>query len=313
MIRAMRVARWLVCALGLAMIVPSGRGRADDSALLWPKDLRREEVRCQAAGCVVGSCVTTRIQESPDWLWTNARLVPNFHDGQTQGVRLFAVRAGSLLAKLGIENGDTLLSIDGVKLTSIESLTQVQKQRQADASQRAQLRLEVLHQGEVRRRDVLMDAATARTDCPTLDESLRRSSSGLEATATADARVDAATQAILTDAQRQIQCSTKGCTIPRRLLLRILDQPQALAYGARVIPVLRSQQVVGWSVLMTKPDSLLERLGLRSGDTIVRIAERSLASPQKAAQMLARLRTLSSFSVELTRRESPLTLRYEVP
>lgn len=297
------------------MIVPSTSGWADDSALRWPTDLRREEVRCQAAGCVVGSCVTLRIQESPDWLWTNARLVPNFHDGQAQGIRLFAVRAGSLLAKLGIENGDTLLSIDGVKLTSIESLTQVQKQRQADASQRTQLRLEVLHQGEVRRRDVLMDAATARTDCPTLDESLRRSSSGSEAAPTAkvDVPVDAATQAILTDAQRQIRCSTKGCTIPRSLLLRILDQPQSLAYGARVIPMLRNQQVVGWSVLMTKPDSLLERLGLRSGDTIVRIAERSLASPQKAAQMLARLRTQSSFSVELTRRESPLTLRYEVP
>lgn len=316
----MQVRRGLICALGLWAVVRSGTARADSSVLHRPPDLRRDEVRCGAQGCVLGECVTTRMNESPDWLWTGARVVPNFTGGQAQGLRMFAVRPGSLLSRLGIENGDTLLAINDVKLTGLESAQHAIKRAQAATDRRSQVFLEVLHAGQARRRELQLDAATSRTDCPTLADSVRQASHADEATLAAKAEHpisadrsvpdDPQTQAVLADAQQQIKCSEKGCSIPRRLLLQLLEQPLILTYGSRLVPVLRAEAVVGWSVRMTTPQALLTRLGLRSGDTIVRIAGHSLSSPAQAQAAFETLRTRSSFQVVLMRQGSQRVLRY---
>jgi len=46
-------------------------------------------------------------------LMRSARLVPRVSEGKTKGVRLFGIRASSPLAVLGLQNGDTLLAIQG--------------------------------------------------------------------------------------------------------------------------------------------------------------------------------------------------------
>lgn len=45
-----------------------------------------------------------------------ARLIPSERDGVMIGVRVFGVRPGTLPARLGVRNGDTLVSINGVSL-----------------------------------------------------------------------------------------------------------------------------------------------------------------------------------------------------
>lgn len=50
-------------------------------------------------------------------LLSQARAVPYFRDGESIGMRLFAIRRDSLYQKLGLKNGDILLSVNGNSLS----------------------------------------------------------------------------------------------------------------------------------------------------------------------------------------------------
>ncbi len=52
-------------------------------------------------------------------LLTQARAVPYFKDGKSIGLRMFAIKRGSLYEKIGIKNGDILKSINGNNLGDI--------------------------------------------------------------------------------------------------------------------------------------------------------------------------------------------------
>lgn len=49
-----------------------------------------------------------------------ARIVPAVADGRPVGFKLYAIKDGSVYQRLGFENGDTLLSINGFDLTSAD-------------------------------------------------------------------------------------------------------------------------------------------------------------------------------------------------
>lgn len=49
-------------------------------------------------------------------LLTQARAVPYFKDGKSVGLRLFAIKSGSLYEKIGLKNGDILKEINGESL-----------------------------------------------------------------------------------------------------------------------------------------------------------------------------------------------------
>ena len=48
----------------------------------------------------------------------SARVVPTLRDGKLIGVKLYAIRPGSPLAAIGLENGDTLRAINDIPLTT---------------------------------------------------------------------------------------------------------------------------------------------------------------------------------------------------
>ncbi len=52
-------------------------------------------------------------------LLTQARAVPYFKDGKSVGLRLFAIKSGSLYEKIGLKNGDILKNINGNSLADI--------------------------------------------------------------------------------------------------------------------------------------------------------------------------------------------------
>ena len=52
-------------------------------------------------------------------LMTQARAIPYFKDGKSIGLRLFAIKNGSLFEKIGLKNGDILKSINGNSLGDI--------------------------------------------------------------------------------------------------------------------------------------------------------------------------------------------------
>jgi len=66
-----------------------------------------------------------RILSDNTTLMTQARIVPNLKDGRAHGFKLFAIRPGSVYARLGIVNGDTVLALNGYDMSSPEKALEV--------------------------------------------------------------------------------------------------------------------------------------------------------------------------------------------
>ncbi len=57
---------------------------------------------------------------NPNDLLMQARVVPAIRDGAPQGFKMFSIRPGSLYSRIGLQNGDVLLRINGLSLGSVE-------------------------------------------------------------------------------------------------------------------------------------------------------------------------------------------------
>lgn len=57
-------------------------------------------------------------------LATSARFVPSFTNGTPHGIKVYAIRPSSMLGRMGIENGDRLIAIAGMPLTTPERCIQ---------------------------------------------------------------------------------------------------------------------------------------------------------------------------------------------
>lgn len=68
---------------------------------------------------VIDEAEVDRGLENLPLLLTQARAVPYFKDGRSIGLRLFAIKTGSLYEKVGLRNGDILKTINGNSLGDI--------------------------------------------------------------------------------------------------------------------------------------------------------------------------------------------------
>lgn len=67
-------------------------------------------------------------------LLTQARAVPYFKDGRAIGLRLFAIKTGSLYEKVGLKNGDILKNINGNSLGDISQALKLFEQLKQERS-----------------------------------------------------------------------------------------------------------------------------------------------------------------------------------
>lgn len=58
-------------------------------------------------------------------LATEARIVPYFENGQSKGFKLYSIKPSSLIAKVGIMNGDIIQKVNGYEINSPEKALQV--------------------------------------------------------------------------------------------------------------------------------------------------------------------------------------------
>ena len=72
------------------------------------------------------------------------RVVPALTDGKPSGFKLYAIRPGSPLAAIGLENGDTLRAINDIPLTSLESALEIYR----SLKQPDHFDLDILRKGE---------------------------------------------------------------------------------------------------------------------------------------------------------------------
>lgn len=66
--------------------------------------------------------------DSPASLFSQARILPRYENGEIVGVRVNAIKAGSVFQDIGLSNGDTITEVNGVPISgpeqSVEALRQ---------------------------------------------------------------------------------------------------------------------------------------------------------------------------------------------
>lgn len=110
----------------MEQMVDSGIKKLDDTTYEISKDL------------------IAKVTENPMAFMKGARVVPALKNGKPEGIKLYAIRPNSPYSKLGLQNGDTLSSVNGFELTSVDKGLEIYtKLREATA-----LELEVTRRGK---------------------------------------------------------------------------------------------------------------------------------------------------------------------
>ncbi len=88
-----------------------------------------DRIRCHDNVCQIDGAVVDDLLANPARLAAAARIVPAIQDGKPAGFKMYAIRPTSFFARIGFQNGDTLVSINGMALTSpdkaLEAYTKV--------------------------------------------------------------------------------------------------------------------------------------------------------------------------------------------
>jgi S1-C subfamily serine protease len=62
---------------------------------------------------------------NPATLFSQARILPKYVDGQMVGVQLNAIKPGSLFHEIGIKDGDVIKELNGIKIDSPEQSAKI--------------------------------------------------------------------------------------------------------------------------------------------------------------------------------------------
>ena len=108
------------------------------------------------------------------------------------------------------------------------------------------------------------------------------------------------------------QMSATEFAIDRGVVDRILENQSELMRQARIIPEQENGRTVGIRMVGIKPDSLLGVLGMQNGDRLQTINGFDMASPEKALEAYARLRTADKLTVQVNRGGKNMNIDYNI-
>ncbi len=100
--------------------------------------------------------------------------------------------------------------------------------------------------------------------------------------------------------------------VDRSVVDKILENQAELMRSARIVPEQQNGKVVGIRMFGIRPDTLLGTLGFQTGDRLESINGFNMASPEKALEAYARLRTASNLNVKINRRGKPLSIDFRI-
>lgn len=100
--------------------------------------------------------------------------------------------------------------------------------------------------------------------------------------------------------------------VDRSVVDKILENQAELMRSARIVPEQKDGKVVGVRLFGIRPDTLLGTLGLQNGDRLETINGFNMASPEKALEAYARLRTAGNLKVQVNRRGQPVNIEYNI-
>jgi general secretion pathway protein C len=101
--------------------------------------------------------------------------------------------------------------------------------------------------------------------------------------------------------------------IDRREVDHAINNLSELFTQARAVPYAPQAGVTqGFRLFQIKPDSLIDRIGLKNGDVIQRVNGVEISNPSTAFQLLQDLQGHSQIRVDVLRNQQPTTLSYEI-
>ena len=100
--------------------------------------------------------------------------------------------------------------------------------------------------------------------------------------------------------------------VDRTVVDQIMENQAELMRSARIVPEQENGKVVGVRLYGIRPDTLLGTLGLQNGDRLETINGFNMASPEKALEAYARLRTANHLSVSVNRNGKPVNIDFNI-
>lgn len=115
------------------------------------------------------------------------------------------------------------------------------------------------------------------------------------------------------DIEKGIQkVDDKTFNVDRNVVDKIIENQAELMRSARIIPEQQDGKVVGIRLLNIRPDTLLGKLGLQTGDMLKSINGFDMTSPEKALEAYAKLRTAPSIQVGIVRNGKPTNIDFNI-
>jgi general secretion pathway protein C len=108
------------------------------------------------------------------------------------------------------------------------------------------------------------------------------------------------------------QCEMGRCTVSRAELDKVLESPAQLARGARVVPLMKDGQAIGFKVYGIRPGSLYGAIGLKNGDLVQEIAGKPLTSADAALEAYAAAKKAERMVIKGSRKDEPFEIVLEV-
>ncbi len=100
-------------------------GREEKKIAMWDQVQALQLVRGKTNKIIVERAQANEVLEDPNAFLKQALFKPNSKNGKTQGFRVTNIRSNSLLKKMGLENGDVLMRVNGEMITGPTKLLQV--------------------------------------------------------------------------------------------------------------------------------------------------------------------------------------------
>jgi general secretion pathway protein C len=100
--------------------------------------------------------------------------------------------------------------------------------------------------------------------------------------------------------------------VDRSVVDKILENQAELMKSARIVPEQENGKVVGIRLFGIRSDTLLGTLGLENGDRLQSINGFDMASPEKALEAYARLRTADHLTVQVNRRGANQNIDFNI-
>jgi general secretion pathway protein C len=106
--------------------------------------------------------------------------------------------------------------------------------------------------------------------------------------------------------------SPTSFVVPHSVIDNALANLNEVAGQIRLAPHLEGRRANGFKVSAVKPDGIFARLGLQNGDVLQKVNGFEINSPEKALEVLQRLKDSKSFSVKISRGGKEIHLEYAV-